>query len=70
MMTTNDLKKTANIINATLCRVLKEKRAAGVLENHDEGKRYSQHFFRRFIDGRKPEIMEKLNSWMADPPKE
>ncbi|KAG2641335.1 uncharacterized protein LOC120668288 [Panicum virgatum] len=58
-----------NITGNPEVRVLKEKRAAGVLENHDEGKRYSQHGFRKFIDGRKPEIMENLNSWMADPPK-
>ncbi|CAN6213725.1 unnamed protein product, partial [Urochloa humidicola] len=59
-----------NITGNPEVRVLKEKRAAGVLENFDEGKRYSQHGFRKFIDGRKPEIMQSLNSWMADPPKD
>ncbi|CAL5066059.1 unnamed protein product [Urochloa decumbens] len=59
-----------NITGNPEVRVLKEKRAAGVLENFDEGKRYSQHFFRKFIDGKKPEIMQSLNSWMADPPKD
>jgi len=38
-----------------------------VLENHEEGERYTQHGFRKLIDGRKPEIMESINSWMADP---
>jgi hypothetical protein len=48
-------------------RVTKENRAAGVLENFDEGKRYSRHGFRQFIDGKRPEIMPGLNSFMADP---
>ncbi|OEL16924.1 hypothetical protein BAE44_0022057 [Dichanthelium oligosanthes] len=58
-----------NITGNPEVRVLKEKRAAGVLENHEEGKRYSQHGFRQFIDRQKPEIMGRINSWMADPPK-
>ncbi|GAB2221160.1 hypothetical protein Droror1_Dr00012329 [Drosera rotundifolia] len=28
-------------------RVIKEKRAAGVLENHAEGEKYAEHFVRR-----------------------
>ncbi|CAL5079653.1 unnamed protein product [Urochloa decumbens] len=59
-----------NITGNPEVRVLKEKRAAGVLENFEEGKKYSQHGFRKFIDGKKPEIMQSLNSWMADPPKD
>lgn len=51
----------------SLNRVTKENRAAGILENFDEGKRYSRHGFRQFIDGKSPEIMPGLNSFMADP---
>lgn len=48
-------------------RVTKENRAAGILENFDEGQRYSQHGFRKFIDGKSPEIMPSVNSFFADP---
>uniref|UniRef100_A0A0E0EA34 B12D protein n=1 Tax=Oryza meridionalis TaxID=40149 RepID=A0A0E0EA34_9ORYZ len=58
-----------NITGNPEVRVLKEKRAAGVLENFDEGKRYSQHGFRKFIDGKRPEIMPGINSFFSDPPK-
>ncbi|GJN24917.1 hypothetical protein PR202_gb12695 [Eleusine coracana subsp. coracana] len=56
-----------NITTNPEVRVTKENRAAGILENFDEGKRYSRHWFRRFIDGKRPEIMPSLNSFMADP---
>ncbi|KAL6897330.1 hypothetical protein ACP4OV_007026 [Aristida adscensionis] len=58
-----------NITTNPEVRVIKEKRAAGILENFDEGKRYSQHGFRKFIDGKRPEIMPAVNSFFADPPK-
>jgi hypothetical protein len=54
-------------MDSNIYRVTKENRAAGVLDNFDEGKRYSRHGFRRFIDGKRPEIMPSLNSFMADP---
>ncbi|GJN12231.1 hypothetical protein PR202_ga30524 [Eleusine coracana subsp. coracana] len=56
-----------NITTNPEVRVTKENRAAGILENFDEGKRYSRHGFRQFIDGKRPEIMPGLNSFMADP---
>ncbi|KAK4265004.1 hypothetical protein QN277_026112 [Acacia crassicarpa] len=48
-------------------RVTKEKRAAGVLENFAEGERYSQHFLRRFVRNKSPEIMPSINKFFSDP---
>ncbi|KAF7124220.1 hypothetical protein RHSIM_Rhsim12G0106400 [Rhododendron simsii] len=48
-------------------RVNKQKRAAGVLENFDEGERYAEHPVRKFVRGRRPEIMPSLNKFFADP---
>ncbi|CAM8932550.1 unnamed protein product [Rhodiola kirilowii] len=48
-------------------RVTKENRTAGVLDNHAEGERYSQHFVRKYVRGRAPEIMPALNSFFTDP---
>uniref|UniRef100_A0A7N0VEX7 NADH-ubiquinone reductase complex 1 MLRQ subunit n=1 Tax=Kalanchoe fedtschenkoi TaxID=63787 RepID=A0A7N0VEX7_KALFE len=56
-----------NISTNPEVRVSKENRAAGVLENYDEGQRYSQHFVRKYVRGRAPEIMPTLNSFFADP---
>ncbi|KAK3013871.1 hypothetical protein RJ639_009268 [Escallonia herrerae] len=48
-------------------RVTKENRAAGVLDNFDEGEKYSQHFVRRFVRNKSPEIMPSINSFFSDP---
>ncbi|KAK2967869.1 hypothetical protein RJ640_029863 [Escallonia rubra] len=48
-------------------KVTKENRAAGVLDNFDEGKKYSQHFVRRFVRNKSPEIMPSINSFFSDP---
>ncbi|XP_062187681.1 uncharacterized protein LOC133891016 [Phragmites australis] len=58
-----------NITTNPEVRVTKENRAAGIMENFDEGKQYSQHGFRKFMDKQRAEIMPGLNSFMADPPK-
>ena len=50
-------------------RVNKQSRAAGVLENFEEGKKYSDHALRKLVRGRKPEIMPNINSFFADPQK-
>ncbi|KAJ0104747.1 hypothetical protein Patl1_17955 [Pistacia atlantica] len=47
--------------------VTKENRAAGILENFDEGEKYSQHFVRKYVRGRAPEIMPSINSFFTDP---
>jgi hypothetical protein len=51
-----------NITGNPEVRVTKEKRAAGVLDNHDEGERYANHGLRKFVRGKKPEIMASPSS--------
>ncbi|KAL1357200.1 hypothetical protein HN51_009161 [Arachis hypogaea] len=48
-------------------RVSKQNRAAGVLENFDEGEKYAENFLRKFSRNRAPEIMPSINSFFADP---
>ncbi|KAI3430013.1 uncharacterized protein J3R85_008526 [Psidium guajava] len=48
-------------------RVIKEKRAAGVLDNFSEGRTYSEHALRKFVRNRSPEIMPNLNSFFTSP---
>ncbi|KAA8540876.1 hypothetical protein F0562_024986 [Nyssa sinensis] len=50
-------------------RVSKENRAAGVLDNFTEGEKYAEHFVRKFVRGRAPEIMPSINSFFTDPDK-
>ena len=56
-----------NITTNPEVRVTKEKRAAGVLENFDEGERYAQHRVRNFVRNKSPEIMPSLNKYFAGP---
>ncbi|KAL6523419.1 hypothetical protein OROGR_017022 [Orobanche gracilis] len=56
-----------NISSNPEVRVLKENRAAGILENFEEGKKYKEHALRRFLRGRRPEIMPKINGFFSDP---
>ncbi|KAK9684652.1 hypothetical protein RND81_10G223000 [Saponaria officinalis] len=48
-------------------RVSKDKRIAGVLENHAEGEKYAEHFLRKYLRNKAPEIMPSINSFFADP---
>ncbi|KAJ4756918.1 B12d-like protein [Rhynchospora pubera] len=48
-------------------RINKEGRAAGVLDNHAEGKKYAEHGLRHFVRNKAPEIMPSLNSFFSDP---
>ncbi|KAJ3694892.1 hypothetical protein LUZ60_000269 [Juncus effusus] len=48
-------------------RVNKESRAAGVLDNHDEGKKYADHGLRHFVRTKSPEIMPNLNKFFTEP---
>nr|GMC72174.1 B12D protein [Ipomoea batatas] len=48
-------------------RVNKEGRAAGVLENYEEGKKYAEHSLRKFVRNKSPEIMPSLNRFFSDP---
>lgn len=50
-----------------MCRVNKENRAAGVLDNFAEGEKYAEHSLRKFVRNKDPEIMPSINSFFADP---
>lgn len=56
-----------NISSNPEVRVSKEKRAAGVLDNFDEGEKYAEHSLRKFVRNKDPEIMPSINSFFADP---
>ncbi|GMH01524.1 hypothetical protein Nepgr_003363 [Nepenthes gracilis] len=56
-----------NITTNPEVRVNKENRAAGILENFEEGQRYSEHGFRKFIRNRPPEVMPSVNKFFSDP---
>lgn len=48
-------------------RVIKEKRAAGVLDNFEEGEKYAEHGLRKFLRTRPPQIMPSINKFFSDP---
>lgn len=50
-----------------MCRVSKVGRAAGVLDNHEEGRRYAEHGLRSFVRDKTPEIMPGINKFFTDP---
>ncbi|CAN6178592.1 unnamed protein product, partial [Urochloa humidicola] len=56
-----------NITGNPEVRVNKAGRAAGVLENHEEGKRYAMHGLRSFVQDKTPEIMPAINKFFTEP---
>ncbi|KAG8365952.1 hypothetical protein BUALT_Bualt17G0025500 [Buddleja alternifolia] len=56
-----------NICTNPEVRITKENRAAGVLENFEEGKQYAEHSLRKYVRGRRPEIMPNVNGFFSDP---
>lgn len=66
------LKENHKVIYSFACfflciRVSKEKRAAGVLDNFSEGEMYAEHFLRKFVRNKSPEIMPSVNNFFTDP---
>ena len=51
-----------NITTNPEVRVTKQNRAAGVLDNHDEGRRYSQHGVRSFWLSHRRDYMRALDN--------
>ncbi|CAL5372527.1 unnamed protein product [Camellia sinensis] len=45
-------------------RVSRQNRAAGVLGNFAEGEMYTDHFLRKFVRKRSPEVMPAINAWL------
>ncbi|GAA0166663.1 hypothetical protein Leryth_024685 [Lithospermum erythrorhizon] len=56
-----------NITGNPEVRVTKENRAAGILENFDEGRKYRENPVRKFVRGRAPEIMPSINDFFSKP---
>ncbi|KAG2610477.1 uncharacterized protein LOC120703001 [Panicum virgatum] len=56
-----------NITGNPEVRVNKAGRAAGVLENHEEGRRYAMHSLRSFVHDKTPEIMPAINKFFTEP---
>ncbi|KAJ8773644.1 hypothetical protein K2173_005890 [Erythroxylum novogranatense] len=48
-------------------RVSKDKRAAGVLENFEEGEKYAEHGLRKYVRGRPSQIMPSVNRFFSKP---
>uniref|UniRef100_A0A8I6Y6P1 Uncharacterized protein n=1 Tax=Hordeum vulgare subsp. vulgare TaxID=112509 RepID=A0A8I6Y6P1_HORVV len=56
-----------NITGNPEVRVSKMGRAAGVLENHEEGRRYAEHGLRAYVQDKTPEIMPGINKFFTSP---
>ncbi|XP_057431961.1 uncharacterized protein LOC130724694 [Lotus japonicus] len=56
-----------NISTNPEVRVTKQNRAAGILDNFEEGEKYSQHFVRKFVRGKDTQIMPSINKFFSDP---
>uniref|UniRef100_A0A7N0UV12 Uncharacterized protein n=1 Tax=Kalanchoe fedtschenkoi TaxID=63787 RepID=A0A7N0UV12_KALFE len=56
-----------NITGNPEVRVLKQKRAAGVLENYAEGEKYAEHTLRKYVRNKTPQIMPSVNKFFSDP---
>ncbi|XVE74842.1 hypothetical protein DITRI_Ditri12bG0050500 [Diplodiscus trichospermus] len=56
-----------NISTNPEVRLTKENRAAGILDNFEEGERYAEHGLRKFVRKRRPQIMPSINSFFSDP---
>ncbi|XP_062189996.1 uncharacterized protein LOC133893038 [Phragmites australis] len=60
---------TRNVFMNPDVRVNKRNRQSAVLENAEEGERYSQHSFRRFLGTQRPEVFPALNRFFSEPDK-
>lgn len=56
-----------NICTNPKFKVTKEHRAGGILKNHAEGEKYSQHFVRKYVRGKSPQIMPSVNGFYLKP---
>ncbi|KAF3333953.1 NADH-ubiquinone reductase complex 1 MLRQ subunit [Carex littledalei] len=56
---------TRNVFTNPDVRINKTNRTTAVLENEEEGKRYSQHEFRKFLSERRPEVFPAINHFFS-----
>jgi hypothetical protein len=57
---------TRNVFMNPDVRVNKNNRQSAVLENAEEGQRYSQHAFRRYVSTQRPEVFPALNRFFSE----
>lgn len=57
---------TRNVFTNPDVRVSKANRRSAVPDNADEGQRYSQHAFRRFLATQRPEVFPALNRFFSE----
>ncbi|CAM0906662.1 unnamed protein product [Alopecurus aequalis] len=56
---------TRNVFLNPDVRINKSHRQSAVLENAEEGERYSQHAFRRYVNAHSPEVFPALNRFFS-----
>ncbi|KAK9090107.1 hypothetical protein Sjap_023284 [Stephania japonica] len=57
---------TRNMLLNPDVRINKAHRSSGVLENAEEGEKYSQHALRKYLRQRRPEIMPAINQFFSE----
>ncbi|KAL2896003.1 NADH dehydrogenase [ubiquinone] 1 alpha subcomplex subunit 4-like protein [Bienertia sinuspersici] len=58
---------TRNVLMNPDVRINKAHRATAVLENYEEGEKYAEHGFRKFLRTRSPEVMPTINGFFSNP---
>lgn len=48
-----------------ICRINKDRRKIGVLDNEEEGEKYAEHSLRKFLRTRPPEVMPAVNRFFT-----
>ncbi|KAK6160350.1 hypothetical protein DH2020_003731 [Rehmannia glutinosa] len=56
-----------NICTNPEVRGFERERGCSVLDNFEEGKKYKEHGLRKYLRGRRPEVMPKINGFFSDP---
>ncbi|KAK1678985.1 hypothetical protein QYE76_039833 [Lolium multiflorum] len=57
---------TRNVFLNPDVRISKSHRQSAVLENAEEGERYSQHAFRRYVSAHRPEVFPAINRFFSE----
>ncbi|XP_042499145.1 uncharacterized protein LOC122077300 [Macadamia integrifolia] len=57
---------TRNVLINPAVRINKADRATAVLENEEEGKKYTHHSLRNFLRNRPPQIMPSINNFFSE----
>ncbi|KAL2896121.1 Polyphosphate kinase 1 [Bienertia sinuspersici] len=58
---------TRNVLMNPDVRINKAHRATAVLDNYEEGEKYAEHGFRKFLRTRSPEVMPTINGFFSNP---